>query len=164
MAERAKAVQESFRGPADRYRGSAGRTDEGNRSERAAQEGAGPKGLRRADLLRVYSTLLDDGIPKPEAVSQKIADAFAEYPNWQRSEKELRELRKQVTFAILRAGRRPGQSHRDRRCTCSRCCIRKRNPVRGEGMWQTRKSSRPRAWNGPTKLDVKVQTISTCAR
>lgn len=35
-------------------------------------------------------------------VSRKVAESFATFPNWQRSETELRELRKQVTFALLR--------------------------------------------------------------
>lgn len=29
------------------------------------------------------------------------AEGFAEFPNWQRSETELRELRKKVTFAVF---------------------------------------------------------------
>lgn len=33
-------------------------------------------------------------------MSRKIRLAFAEYPNWKRSENALRELRKKVTFAI----------------------------------------------------------------
>ena len=45
--------------------------------------------------------LTDDGIANPEQASRKVAGEFARYPNWQRSEAELRELRKQVTFAIL---------------------------------------------------------------
>jgi type I restriction enzyme, R subunit len=32
----------------------------------------------------------------------ELSEAFAKFPNWQRSEGELRELRKQVTFALLR--------------------------------------------------------------
>jgi type I restriction enzyme, R subunit len=38
----------------------------------------------------------------PDAASRKVAEAFAKYPNWQRSEAELRELRNQVTFALMR--------------------------------------------------------------
>ncbi len=30
-----------------------------------------------------------------------MREAFAKFPNWQRSEAELREVRKQVTFAIF---------------------------------------------------------------
>jgi type I restriction enzyme, R subunit len=45
----------------------------------------------------VYSTLLKAGIPQPEAVSQKIRAAFVEYPNWLRTEKDLRQ---QITFAL----------------------------------------------------------------
>ncbi len=34
-------------------------------------------------------------------MSRKIREAFVEFPNWQKSESALRELRKQVTFAIF---------------------------------------------------------------
>jgi type I restriction enzyme, R subunit len=49
----------------------------------------------------VLCKLTDDGIPKPGAVGKKIREAFAKFPNWQRSEAELREVRKLVTFAIF---------------------------------------------------------------
>jgi len=45
--------------------------------------------------------LREKGIHHSERVSKKIGEAFAEYANWRTSENELRELRKQVTFAIL---------------------------------------------------------------
>ena len=48
----------------------------------------------------VYRTLLDAKVNNPEAVSTKIKTAFLAFPNWKRSEDSLRELRKQVTFAI----------------------------------------------------------------
>jgi len=34
-------------------------------------------------------------------LSRKIKAAFVEFPNWKQSENSLRELRKQVTFAIF---------------------------------------------------------------
>lgn len=34
-------------------------------------------------------------------MARKVGKAFADCPNWRRSDKELRELRKQVTFAIV---------------------------------------------------------------
>lgn len=49
----------------------------------------------------VYRTLLDAEIDNAEDVSRKIKAAFIEYPNWRQSEGSLRELRKQVTFAIF---------------------------------------------------------------
>jgi type I restriction enzyme R subunit len=36
-----------------------------------------------------------------EAVSRKIRQSFADFPNWKTSEASLRELRKKVTFAIF---------------------------------------------------------------
>ena len=48
----------------------------------------------------VYRTLLDAKVNDAEVVSRKIKDAFVAFPHWKSSEKELRELRKKVTFAI----------------------------------------------------------------
>jgi len=49
----------------------------------------------------VLCKLTDEGVGNSEIASKKIRQAFAEFPNWRQSEKELRELRKQVTFAII---------------------------------------------------------------
>ena len=51
----------------------------------------------------VFRTLLNAGITESDAetTSVKIREAFFEYPNWQKSESELRELRKKVSFAIF---------------------------------------------------------------
>jgi len=49
----------------------------------------------------VLCKLIEDAIPNAEAVSRKISKAFGAYPNWKSSEAELRELRKQVTFALV---------------------------------------------------------------
>ena len=48
----------------------------------------------------VYRTLLDAKLGNAEAAAKKIKAAFIAHPNWTASEAELRELRKQVTFAI----------------------------------------------------------------
>jgi len=49
----------------------------------------------------VFDTLRDKGVPHAEEIGKKIGKAFAQYPKWHRSERDLRELRKQVTFAIV---------------------------------------------------------------
>jgi type I restriction enzyme R subunit len=100
MAERAKAVQESFE---DRQTGTAEALAEllaeieKNQQRKKAQVAKGLDGLTYFVLCK----LTDDGIPNPEVVSKKVAAAFAKFPNWQRGEAELREVRKQVTFAIF---------------------------------------------------------------
>jgi type I restriction enzyme R subunit len=48
----------------------------------------------------VYRTVLDAKLNNAEAVAKKIKAAFVAHPNWTASEAELREVRKQVTFAI----------------------------------------------------------------
>ena len=100
MAERAKAVQENFE---DRQASTeetlaallqAIERDEQRKREQTA------RGLDTLTFF-VFTTLREKSIPHSELVSKKIGEAFAEYSNWRTSENELRELRKQVTFAIL---------------------------------------------------------------
>lgn len=100
LSDRAKAVQESFE---DRQLSTADALGELlraiDKNEKRKQEQA----LMGLDSLSffVLSTLTDEGISNAEAASQKVAAAFTKYPNWRRSETELRELRKLVTFAIF---------------------------------------------------------------
>ncbi len=99
LAERAKAVQESFE---ERQMTTAEALAEllkaidKNEQRKKEQAARGLDGLTYFVLCK----LTDDGIPNPEAASRKVAAAFAKHPNWQRSEAELREVRKQVTFAL----------------------------------------------------------------
>jgi type I restriction enzyme R subunit len=100
MAERARAVQEKFE---DRQATTeetlaellkALEEDEKRKAEQAA------KGLDGLSYF-VLCKMTEDGIEQPAAVSKKVAEAFTKYPNWLRSEAEMREVRKQVTFAIF---------------------------------------------------------------
>jgi type I restriction enzyme R subunit len=100
MAERARAVQESFE---QRQTSTAEalaellREVEGNETRKKEQAERSFDGL----TYFVYRSLLDAKIENAEVVSRKIRHAFTEFPNWKRSEKALRELRKKVTFAIF---------------------------------------------------------------
>ncbi len=100
LSDRAKAVQESFE---DRQLGTAEALDqllaaiaqnEKRRQEQAAQ------GLDNLTYF-VLCKLTEDGIADAKIVSENIAGAFKLHRNWRRSERELRELRKKVTFAIF---------------------------------------------------------------
>jgi type I restriction enzyme R subunit len=99
MAERARAVQEHFE---DRQTGTAEALAEllheiqKNEQRKKEQAAKGLDGLTYFVLCK----LTEDGIPKPDTASKKVAAAFVKFPNWQRSEAELREVRKQVTFAL----------------------------------------------------------------
>jgi len=99
MAERAKAVQESFE---DRQTSTQEALDdllkEIEKDEARKQEQA-KKGFDGLTFF-VYRTLLDAGLQDAEVVSKKVKEAFLEHPNWSKSEKELRELRQKVTFAV----------------------------------------------------------------
>jgi type I restriction enzyme R subunit len=100
LSERAKAVQESFE---DRQTTTeealSALLKEIEKNEQRKKEQA----TRGLDALTyfVLCKLTDDGIPNPEAVCKRVREAFAKFPNWQRSEAELREVRKQVTFAVV---------------------------------------------------------------
>ena len=100
MAERARAVQESFE---QRQTSTAEalaellREVEGNEARKKEQAEKSFDGL----TYFVYRSLLDAKIENAEVVSRKIRHAFSEFPNWKRSENALRELRKKVTFAIF---------------------------------------------------------------
>jgi type I restriction enzyme R subunit len=100
MAERAKAVLELFE---DRQTSTADaladllkeiEKDERRKKEQVA---TGLDGLTYFVLCK----LTDDGIPNPGTASKRVAAAFTKFPNWQRSEAELREVRQQVTFALF---------------------------------------------------------------
>ena len=99
MSERAKAVQENFE---NRQSGTeetlaallgAIERDEQRKRDQLA------RGLNTLTFF-VFERLRERKVPHAEAVSKKVGDAFAQYPNWKCSEKDLRELRKLVTFAI----------------------------------------------------------------
>ena len=72
-------------------------TIEKNEQRKKDQAAKGLDGLTYFVLCK----LTDDGIPNPGSVSKRVREAFSEFPNWQRSETELRELRKKVTFAVF---------------------------------------------------------------
>jgi len=99
LAERARAVQE-------RYEDRQVTTQEALEALWALLQ---EKDARREEQARkgfdgltffVYRTLLDAKIQRADEVSQKIKQAFVDFPNWRGSESELREVRKKVTFAI----------------------------------------------------------------
>ena len=100
LSERAKAVQECFE---DRQTSTEEalaallKDIETNEQRKRDQAAKGLDGLTYFVLCK----LTDDGIPNPEPVSRKVREAFARFSNWQHSEAELREVRKQVTFAIF---------------------------------------------------------------
>jgi type I restriction enzyme R subunit len=100
MAERARAVQESFEqrqtSTADALAALLSEVDK-NELRKKEQAEKSFDGL----TYFVYRSLLDARIENAETVSRKIRQAFADYPNWKRSENALRELRKKVTFAIF---------------------------------------------------------------
>ena len=100
MAERARAVQESFESrqssTAEALEALLKEVDK-NEARKKEQAEKSFDGL----TYFVYRSLSDAGIKNAEAVSRTIRQAFSDFPNWQQSENALRELRNEVTFAIL---------------------------------------------------------------
>jgi type I restriction enzyme R subunit len=100
MADRARAVQEAFEARQDSTEQAlenlltAIARNEARKKEQAA------KGLDSFTYF-MMSKFTDEGIPNPEKVASKVREAFEKHPNWKTSEAELREARKQVTFAIF---------------------------------------------------------------
>jgi type I restriction enzyme R subunit len=100
MAERARVVQEAFE---NRQATTAEtlvallREVEANEARKKEQAAKGIDGL----TFFVYHMLENAKIGNAEAVSRGIREAFVETPNWKRSDSQLRELRKKVTFAIF---------------------------------------------------------------
>lgn len=100
MAERARAVQESFEARQTSTAEALAellREVEGNETRKKEQAEKSFDGL----TYFVYRSLLDAKVQNAETVSRKIRHAFTEFPNWKRSENALRELRKKVTFALF---------------------------------------------------------------
>jgi type I restriction enzyme R subunit len=100
LAQRAKVVQETFE---DRQISTSDALAEllaavdSDQERKRAQAAAGVDSL----AFFIRRRLADEGIRNPDGVSAKVRAAFVEFPNWQRSESELREIRKKVTFAIF---------------------------------------------------------------
>jgi type I restriction enzyme R subunit len=72
---------------------------ERNRQRKEEQARLGMDGVTYFVLCK----LNDMGIANSVQVSKKVGEEFLRFPNWRMSEKELRELRKQITFAIFAA-------------------------------------------------------------
>jgi type I restriction enzyme R subunit len=100
LAERAKAVQESYEdrqtatGEALNDLVAAIELDEKRKREQASR---GLDGISYFILCK----LNDGNVSNSEAVIKKIREAFVEFPHWRRSQNDLRELRKKMTFAVF---------------------------------------------------------------
>jgi len=99
MAERARAVQEGFENRQTSTAEALAALLEEVETNEARKKQQAEKGFDGLTWF-VYRTLLDARIDHAEDVSRRIKAAFVEFPNWKHSENSLRELRKQVTFAI----------------------------------------------------------------
>ena len=100
MAERARAVQESFeQRQKTTQEALEALIQELEKNEERKKEQA-EKGFDSLTFF-VYRSLADAGLPNAEQASAEIREAFARHPNWRKSDAELRELRTAVTFAVF---------------------------------------------------------------
>jgi type I restriction enzyme R subunit len=100
MAERAEAVRESYE---DRQKTTeetlAELLAEIEKNEKRKKEQA-EKGFGSRTYF-VFETIRDSGIGEPEKITERIRTAFTRHPNWRRSEREMRGIRQDMTFAML---------------------------------------------------------------
>lgn len=102
MAAMAIAVQESFE---DRQTNTAEALEELLEAVKRDQERKAKQAEKGLDALSFFicERLQAEGYPNAEAITERIRKAFEVYPHWRNSKAELRELRKQVTFALYAA-------------------------------------------------------------
>ncbi len=100
MADRAKAVQEAFEARQDSTEQALEELFAAIAQNEERKKAQAAKGL---DSLTYFmmSKFTDEGIPNAEKVAGKVREAFEKHPNWKTGEAEMREARKQVTFAIF---------------------------------------------------------------
>jgi len=102
MAERARLVQEKF----EQRQLTTAEALEALLAELAQNEARLKRQAEQGfDGLTFFvcEALRQANVPDPEAVSSQIRSAFSRHPNWRTSEAALRELRQQVTFALVAA-------------------------------------------------------------
>ncbi len=99
MAERAQAVLESFESRQTTTAEALEKLMQEVEANEARKKEQAEKGFDGVTFF-VYRTLLDEQIGHAEEVSRQIKAAFVEFPNWQKSDAALRELRKKITFAL----------------------------------------------------------------
>jgi type I restriction enzyme, R subunit len=102
MAERAKTVLEGYE---DRHKSTKEALEELFAEIEREQQRKREQTDRGFDdfTFFVLKTIEDAGVKDPEAVSRKIKTLFMQHPNWRTSEKDLREVRNDLTIALYAA-------------------------------------------------------------
>jgi type I restriction enzyme R subunit len=100
LAERAKTVQEGYE---DRQTATSEALDELLKAVQQDVRRRREQAARSLDGLSyfVLCKLKDESVTNADAVCKKVREAFVQFPNWRRSQNELRQLRQKVTFAIF---------------------------------------------------------------
>lgn len=108
LSDRAQAVQECFE---ERQTSTADALDELLAEVQANEERKKRQAERGLDDLTyfVMCQFQEASVTDPEATSKKVAKAFTEHPNWQKSENQQRDLRQAITFALYAAAEDPDE-------------------------------------------------------
>ena len=102
MADRAKSVLEGYE---ERHKNTKVALDE-LFAEIEKEEKRKREQVERgfdAFTFFVYKTIEEAGVENPEELSRKIKNIFMEHPNWRTSEKDLRDVRNELTIALYSA-------------------------------------------------------------
>ncbi len=109
LSDRAQAIQESFE---DRQATTADALEELLAEVQANLERKKRQVERGMDDLTYFVLCQFEaaGVPDPDETSKKVARAFADHPNWRRSENQQRELRQAITLALYAAADDPDEN------------------------------------------------------
>ena len=99
LSDRAKAVLESFEERQKSTEETLNELVEAIQKNEQRKREQAEKGMETVQYF-FYDKLKENGLKNPELASNQIKGAIWHFPNWRSGEKDLRELRKQVTFAI----------------------------------------------------------------
>lgn len=101
MAERAKAVQESYEERQISTSDALAQLLANLADDRERQKVQAERGIDNVTFF-IQTKLIEHDIEDAESVAKQAGAAFTDLPNWRRSVKDLREVRRQVTYAIYR--------------------------------------------------------------
>jgi type I restriction enzyme R subunit len=100
LSDRAKHVQEKFEERQSATEDALNELVEAIRKNEQRKREQEERGMETVQYF-FYDKLNENGLGNPELASNQIKEAIRRFPNWRTGDRDLRELRKQVTFAIF---------------------------------------------------------------
>ena len=99
LSDRAKAVQESFEERQLSTEKALSDLIEAIEENEKRKKEQAERGMENIQFF-FYEKLKESGLENPELASNQIKETIRRFPNWRTSDKDLRKLRRQVTYAI----------------------------------------------------------------